>query len=117
MEDYKVRVLDQYVLIKQIMKQKKSLIIRDAARLDKDKFDYSWEIVQLGNKVERDIKIGEHPIFTQHVSFAGFKVLEKSKTGMVSVVIVHENDIVSIDEDPEIVVFEPDTKIDISSSN
>ena len=94
------RVLADYVLIKQTMKKKKSRILMDAAHDQKDKFDLSFEIVQVGNKCERDINVGDHPIFSEYVKFSGVKVLEKDEEGMVSLVIVHEGDIIAVDNTP-----------------
>lgn len=95
-----VRVLDQYVLIKQIMKKKGGRIIRDASKNNKDIFDFRFEILAKGPKCERDFNIGECPIFGEHVQFSGLKVIEKDDNGTTSIVIVHENEIIAIDLDP-----------------
>lgn len=97
-----VRVLADFVLVKQIMKKKKSVIMMDAALDNKEKFDYSFEVMQSGNECKRDIKVGDHPIFSEYVRFSGLKVLEKDENGMTTLVIVHENDIIGIDNDPEL---------------
>lgn len=95
-----LRVLADYVLVKQTMKKKLGRIITDAAASDKDKFDYSFEVVQLGSECKRGIKVGEHPIFGEYVRFSGLKVVEKTETSMISLIIVHENDIIAVDDDP-----------------
>ena len=95
-----VRVLDQYVLVKQVMKKKSGRIIRDGAKNEKDKFDFSFEIVDKGPKCERGFNIGESPIFGEHVQFSGVRVIEKSEHGVVALVVVHENEIIAIDLEP-----------------
>lgn len=97
-------VLDAYVLIEQTMKKKKSAIITDAAKDEKQRFDFSFKIVQVGPKCERPIKVGDSPIFSQYAQFTGYKELEKTNDMMRSLIIVHENDIVGIDNDEEEVV-------------
>lgn len=94
-----MRVLDQYVLVKQIMKKKTSLILMDAAKSSRDAHDFSFTVIQKGDKCERNIDIGEHPIFSEYVKFTGLKVIKKTKLGMISHVIVHENDIIGVDDD------------------
>lgn len=101
-----MRVLDQYVLVEQVMVSKGKKIIVDAARDNKDKFDYSFKIVQLGNKCEREIKIGESPIFSEHVRFGGIKVIEDTNIGMITNIIVHEGDIIAIDDEDMLVRHE-----------
>lgn len=96
-------VLDEYILVKQTMKKKKSRIITDAANSEKDKFNFSFEIVQLGDTVTRKVEVGDHPIFGEYVKFSGVKVIEKNDDGMVSLVIVHQNEIIAIDKDPELI--------------
>lgn len=95
-----VKVLDKFVLVKQVMKKKKSIIVMDMARNEKEQFDFSFQIVQLGDKCERNIKVGDHPIFSEYVKFNGLKVIEKNDDGMVSLVIVHEGDIIAVDNEP-----------------
>ena len=96
-----IRVLDQYVLVKQKMVKKKSAIIMDAARDQKHQFDYSFEVVAKGQKCEREgIDIGDFPVFEEHVQFMGLKVIEKTDNGMTSLVLVHENSIIAIDLSP-----------------
>lgn len=96
-----VRVLDQFVLVEQKMKKKNTKIITDAAANDKDRFDYSFIVVQKGKLCERDINLGECPVFSEYVKFNGVRVIERNEAGMVSVVIVHENDIIACDLKPE----------------
>jgi hypothetical protein len=101
MDNYGVRVLADFVLVKQVMRKKKTAIIMDAAESDKDRFDYSFEVVQKGEECKRNINIGDSPIFSEYVKFSGVKILEKDENGMVSVVIVHENDIIGVDLEPK----------------
>jgi hypothetical protein len=99
MTDPKVKVLGRYVLVEQIMKKKDSRIILDTAGSEQDKFDYSFKVIQKGDKCESEIKVGEHPIFEKHVQFQGVKAIEKTDLGMISILIVHEESIVGIDYD------------------
>lgn len=92
-----IQVLDQYVLVKQTMTLKKRNII---VNNDEDKFNYSFEIVQIGDKCERNIKVGDKPVFEKHVNFEGIKMLKKDEQGMESLVIVHENSIIATDDEP-----------------
>lgn len=101
-----VRVLAEFVLVKQIMRKKKTVILMDAASDNKDKFDYSFEIVQKGDDCKRNFNIGEAPIFSEYVKFSGVRVLEKDDNGMTSLLIVHENDIIGIDLDPKTIIDE-----------
>jgi len=105
--DYKARVLGENVLIKQTMKKKKGKLILDGADKDEDKFDFSFEIVQLGDTVTAKISVGEYPVFGKYVNFNPLKILEKNENGMSSLLVVHQNDIIGIDEDAP--------KLDISS--
>lgn len=100
-QQQEIRVLDQYVLVKQTMIKKKLKIVLTDAANDEDKFDFNFEIVQLGDKCERKIKVGDKPIFEKHVQFQGIKILEKDENGMTSLVIVHENSIIAIDNTPK----------------
>jgi len=95
-----VRVLGDFVLVEQTMTKKHSLIITDAAKDKKDTFDYAFKVVQKGKECKRDINVGESPIFSEYVKFSGLKILEKTDTRMVSLVIVHENDIIGVDLEP-----------------
>lgn len=97
-----ITVLDQFVLIKQIMTKKSGIISMDMARDKKDQFDYTAEIVQLGPKCERGIKLGDKPLLSQHHMVQSSKVIEKTATGMILLIIMHENDIIGIDNSPEI---------------
>lgn len=96
-----VRVLDGYILVKQVMKKKKTIISVDMASSEKDKFDFSFEIVQVPDGSQRGVNVGEHPIFSEYVKFSGLKMIERNDLGMVSLVIVHENDIIAIDYEAE----------------
>ena len=99
MEELKVKVLDQFVLVRQIMKKKDGIIIKDMSKNQKEQFDFSFEIVQIGAKCERDIKVGDHPIFSEYVKFSGVKLVRRNRLGAISHVIVHENDIIAVDSD------------------
>lgn len=104
-EELKIKVLDQYVLVRQVMKKKKTFIIRDASKDDRDKFDYSYMIVDKGSKCEREIQVGEYPIFDEYVKFSGLKVIKRDEELgiMVALLIIHENHIIAIDREPLII--------------
>lgn len=97
MENQDITVFAEYVLVKQTMSSKKGKIILSDLSKNEDRFNFSFEIVQLGDEVTRKIKVGDHPIFEKHVQFEGVKLLEKSDTEMVSLVIVHQNSIIGRD--------------------
>lgn len=100
-QNQEITVLGEYVLVKQTMTKKKRLISLEAARSEQDKFDFNFEVLQKGLECKKEgINIGDHPIFEKHVQFEGLKVLNKDKNSMVSLVIVHENSIIGIDNSP-----------------
>ena len=93
-----MKVLGKRVLVEQKMTKKESKIIMAESASDNQKFDIEFKIVQLGKDVDADIKIGDKPIFGQHTQFEGIKVLEKDDKGMTANVIVHQDDIIGIDD-------------------
>lgn len=93
-------VLDHFILVKQVMKKKYGAIIVEMATNKEDAFNYSFEVVQLGSECEKKIKIGDHPIFSKYVQFSGLKIIDKTEEGMISLIIVHENDVIAIDNNP-----------------
>lgn len=95
-----IKALGEYVLIKQTMVKKKGAIIMDASKNDKDKFDISFKIVQLGDKCTQDINIGDIPIFEEYVKFNLGRILHKTDNKMEALFIVHQNSIIGIDTDP-----------------
>ena len=94
-----MRVLRKYVLIEQKMVKKESKIILTKEASDKDKFDYSFKIAQKGPECSDQISVGDIPLFNEHVRFQGMKILTKDDKGMVALVIVHEEDIIGIDDE------------------
>lgn len=96
-----MRTLARMVLIKQTTTKKKGILHRDSARNDADKFDFTHEIIGIGDSCKRKIAIGDIPIFSSYVQFSAVKVLEKTSTGMVTLVCVHERDIIGIDNPEE----------------
>lgn len=98
-----MKPLGQFVVIEQKMTKKKTAIIVSEAREDTDKFDFSFKVLRLGNKCESDIKVGEMPILAKHRVFHAMDVLERypNQGGMLCHAIIHENDIVGIDEPDE----------------
>lgn len=106
-----VRVMADFVLVKQVMRAKKSAILLDSAKDERAKFDYYFEVVQKGKDCVRDFEVGESPIFSEYVKFSGLKILHKNEEGMVSLVIVHENDIIGIDLEAEKIELTADAKL------
>lgn len=106
-----VRVLADFVLVKQVMKAKKSAIILEQANDERAKFDYYFEVVQKGKDCVRDFEVGESPIFSEYVKFSGLKILHKNEESMVSLVIVHENDIIGIDLEAQKIELTADAKL------
>ena len=107
-----VRVMADFVLVKQVMKAKKSAIILDNVQDQREKFDYYFQVVQKGKDCVRDFNVGESPIFSEYVKFSGLKILHKNDEGMVSLVIVHENDIIGVDLEAKEIELTPDAKVD-----
>lgn len=96
-----IKLLRQFVLIKQTMVAKAGLIIRDAARSEKDQFDYTWTVISKSSKCQEDaIEIGDHPVLSTYAQIQNIKIIYKDSKGMTSLVTVHENDIVMIDNNP-----------------
>jgi hypothetical protein len=89
------------------MVKKKGMILTDAAKDDKDKFDVTFEVIQIGDECKRKISVGDVPVFADYVRFASFKVLEKSDDKLIGVAIVHENDIIAVDNEPQLVLDSP----------
>lgn len=96
-----MKVLDQYVLVRQVMIKKQSKIIKINSTSEDEKWDFSFEIVQVGPNCQRDIKQGDIPIFGKHVQFNGGKILENTEERKETLVIVHEGDIIAIDNPEE----------------
>jgi hypothetical protein len=98
-----MRPIGQFVVIEQIMTKKKTLISLEKAENDSDKFDFIFKIIRLGPKCENDIKVGEMPILSKHRVFQAIDVLERfpNQGGMRCHALIHENDIVGIDEPDE----------------
>lgn len=102
MQKLDVRVLGEFVLVKQVMKKKNSRIITDAAKDENEKFDFYYEILEVGNECKRGIQVGESPIFNQYVKFQSVKIVHKDNEGMTAHVIVYESDIIAIDLAPKV---------------
>lgn len=91
--------LGEFVLVKQVLKLKDSRIIRPEKSDPKDKFDFSSEIVALGRDCKLDIKVGDHPIFSEYAKLNPIhQIYHNPNKGMIHLVMVHENDIIGIDK-------------------
>lgn len=96
-----VRAIGSSVLIKQSMIKKKTKILLDAGTNQKDKFDITFEVLQLGEKCTLPINVGDFPIFNEFVKFHLAKIIEKTDDAMVSLLLVTEGDIMGIDTVPD----------------
>lgn len=97
-----VRVLGDSVLVKQTMTIKTGKIILSEVTPDEDKYTFDFEVVAVGNKCERDIRVGDKPVFEKHVQFNPVRLLENTNQLRSSLLTVHENSIVAIDNTPDL---------------
>lgn len=94
-----MKVLGQHVLIEQQLIEKKSAIIKANGSSQELKYDVTFKVIQVGKDVkEKAIMPGVKPIFRNHVQFEGIKVVEKKKEKEILHVLVHEGDIIALDD-------------------
>lgn len=94
-----MKLFKNYVLVEQTMTSKESKIILTASKDESEKFDYTSKVVDKGPNCTLPLEVGDQPIFSQHALFQGMKVIEKTKKKMVTHVIVHEDDIIAVDNE------------------
>lgn len=99
--DTSIKALGEYVLVKQTMVKKKTKIILDASKDEKERFDITFKVLELGSKCTSDVKVGDFPIFTEYVKFNLGRILQKDDNKMVALLLVHEGDIIGIDTNPD----------------
>lgn len=92
-----VKLAREYVVLKQIMKAKSGKIILDGVKEDKEKFDFSFTIVMVAEGNERPWAVGDIPVLSHHPQFTLLRVLTKTKDYMESLLVMHERDIVAVD--------------------
>lgn len=97
-----MKVLYKYVLVEMTAKAKDSNIILET-KDDNQKFDYTHKVLEVGPNVEREIKVGDVPVFSRHFMGPLFmkKVKDLPKDGGVFLCIIHEDDIIAIDDGVE----------------
>lgn len=91
-------LFNKHVLVEQIMTKKESQIILDAGSDDREKFNFEFKVTNVAEDCD-NIKIGDNPLFVEHVRFQGLKVIEKTDEKMIAEVIVHEDDIIAIENE------------------
>lgn len=97
-----MRPIGDFIVLEQKMVKKKSAIILTDKTPDESKFDFSFKIIRIGEDCKRKIAIGEIPILAKYRTIHAIDVLEKDDNGMLCHIMVHENDIVGVDEPDEI---------------
>ena len=95
-----MKVLGKRVLIEQTMKKKKSAILLPETVSDKERFEFSFKVLQIGPDCPEDtLEIGDNVIFATHMQFIATKVIEKSEDFMRIHSIVHYDDIAAVDNE------------------
>lgn len=114
-----MKVLGNYVLVKQTMTKKVSqVILPESVKDNKDNFIVELEIVQFGNEAEKKakesgIKVGDTPVFAQHVQFQGVKLIEKNDKKAISLTIVHIEEIIAVDNEAKQEISAPKPKMKV----
>lgn len=96
-----MRVLGKRILVEQTMKKKQSFIHK-LEKTKEENVDITFKIIQVGIDCpkEDNIKVGDIPIFSKHVTFEGAKVVSGSveKGNAVLHTIVFYDDLIGIDD-------------------
>ncbi len=92
-----MKVLGRYVLVEQIATKKSMKILISDVSDEKEKFDFHYKILKVGADCKYNLKKGDIPIFSQHVTFQNVKVLEKTDDRLVVNIVVYEEDIIAIE--------------------
>jgi len=102
-----MKVIGEGVLIKEVAIKRKSQLITGGADVDlKSTHIITRTVEQIGSKIDNpEIKIGDIPIFSEFTSFGNVKVISKTEQKIETLIIVHYNDIIGVDnvEEEEIV--------------
>jgi len=88
-----MKIIGKRVLIEQKSVKKETTLIMTEANKDKG-ISVSFKVLQLGNECpvgEGHVKVGDIPIFSEHVTFDGFKMIkaDKAPNGEVLNAIAH----------------------------
>jgi hypothetical protein len=93
----KVKIAKGYVVLKQIMKAKAGKIILDNIKEEKDKFNFQSTIVMVAEGNERPWEVGDIPVLGTYATPTPLRMLTQTKTYMEILLLVHENDILAVD--------------------
>ena len=99
------KILGNRVLVEQIMTVKESnLILTAQQKQDTDNFDIQKKIIMIGDEVypEGRFVIGDIPVYGKYSVEDSIKVITSTDQRMVAHVVMHVDNIVGIDNEPEI---------------
>jgi len=96
-----MKVLGEFVLVQQTDTKKASNIILPGKSGTKDGYITTFAIQQIGSEVPVDygFKVGDAPIFRNHVEFHGMNVTSpiNEKNVMTVLTMIHYSDIIGIE--------------------
>lgn len=94
-----MKIFGERVLVKQIMKKRKSLVITPGGATNPDQFDVTQEVTMLSPDYDRgQINVGDIPIFSRYANLGDTKVIKKTEDYIETDIIVHVDDIIGIDD-------------------
>jgi co-chaperonin GroES (HSP10) len=98
-----IRPRGQRVVVEQEMTEIKSKIIIPGKENDAKKYKTVAKIIHVPDTVE-DLQVGDVPIFAKYADLGTIKIIEKKDDEYIkSHIIVHEDDIVGVDDgEPDI---------------
>jgi hypothetical protein len=102
-----MKIIGNRVLVEQTSIKSESLIIMTEKNKGND-LVITFKVLQLGNEcptTEGHVKVGDIPIFSEHVTFSGHKTIDVTKapngevTKLVAHTIVYYDDIIATEND------------------
>jgi hypothetical protein len=102
-----MKIIGNRVLVEQTSTKSESLIIMTEKNKGNDLI-ITFKVLQLGNECptgEGHVKVGDTPIFSEHVSFSGHKTIDVTKapngevTKLIAHTIVYYDDIIATEND------------------
>ena len=102
-----MKIIGKRVLVEQTSVKKDSKIILSDKTKDQG-IIVTFKVLQLGNECptgEGHVKVGDIPVFSEHVGFDGFKMIETEKapngevTRAIAHTIVYYDDIIATEND------------------
>lgn len=96
-----MKVLGEYVLVQQTDTKKESSILLPGKSERTDGYTTTFKIEQIGAAVPENygIKVGDVPVFSNHVQFNGMNVTSpiKEKKVMTALTMIHYLDIIAVE--------------------